>query len=74
MHISLPISKETMLMGSDTAGDWVLQLVKGNNFAVSVSADNKEETDRIFNELSADGQAIMPMSQTFLGSLFWDAY
>jgi len=70
MHISLPISKETMLMGSDTAGEWAPQLTKGNNFAVSVSTDNKEEADRIFGQLSAGGQVTMPMAQTFWGAYF----
>ena len=70
MHISLPISKETMLMGSDTAGEWATQLVNGNNFSVSVSTDSKDEADRIFKGLSAGGQVTMPMAQTFWGSYF----
>src|SRR5262245_1315964 len=53
MHVSLPISKETMLMGSDAGGEWASNIVVGNNFAVSVGANSKEETERIFNGLSA---------------------
>jgi PhnB protein len=70
MHVSLPISKETMLMGSDVGGEWCPELTKGNNFAVSISTDSKAEADRLFNELSAGGKVTMPMEKTFWGSYF----
>ena len=70
MHISLPISTETTLMGSDTGGEWASNYSQGNNFSVSVNTDNKEEADRLFNGLSSGGHATMPMSQTFWGSYF----
>jgi len=70
MHVSLPISKETMLMGSDTGGEWAKGFSQGNNFAISITTDSKEEADRLFNELSAGGKATMPMSKTFWGSYF----
>lgn len=70
MHISLPISKETMFMGSDTGGEWAPRFKQGNNFSISVTTEKKEEADRLFNELSAEGQVIMPMDQTFWGSYF----
>lgn len=70
MHMSLPISKETVLMGSDTGGEWAKQFKKGNNFSISVNADNKKEADRIFNELSKGGKVMMPMGKTFWGSYF----
>src|ERR1700741_2551789 len=43
MHVSLPISKETVLMGSDTGGDWASNYKKGNNFALSITATSKNE-------------------------------
>ena len=70
MHISLPISKETALMGSDTGGEWALSFKQGNNFSISVNADTKEDADRIYNALSSGGQATMPMDNTFWGSYF----
>lgn len=70
MHISLPISQETMLMGSDTGGEWAKNFKKGNNFSISVNTDDKAEADRIFNQLSAGGQIKMPMEKTFWGSYF----
>ncbi len=70
MHISLPISKETMLMGSDTGGEWAANLSVGNNFSVSVSTDSKDKADAIFGKLSAGGQVTMPMADTFWGDYF----
>ena len=70
MHVSLPISTETMLMGSDTGGEWAPTFVQGNNFSVSVNTDSKEEADRLFNGLSAGGLVTMPMNATFWGDYF----
>ena len=70
MHISLPISKETALLGSDTGGEWSQGFKQGNNFAISITADSREEADRIYNALAAGGQTTMPMSNTFWGSYF----
>jgi len=70
MHISLPISKETILMGCDAAGEWSTHLIKGNNFSVSIATDSKEEADRLFNGLSEDGKVTMPMVKTFWSSYF----
>lgn len=70
MHVSLPISKETMLMGSDTAGEWSSQFTAGNNFSISISTDSKEEADRLFAGLSAGGHVTMPMNSTFWGDYF----
>ncbi|MCJ0742636.1 VOC family protein [Pedobacter montanisoli] len=70
MHVSLPISKETVLMGSDTAGEWSGTLTVGNNFAVSINAESKAEADKLFNGLSAGGKITMPMANTFWGAYF----
>ncbi len=70
MHVSLPISSETILMGSDTGGEWAGSYKQGNNFSISVNADTKEEADKIFNGLSAGGQVNMPMNNTFWGDYF----
>lgn len=70
MHVSLPISKETVLMGSDTGGEWAKGFKQGNNFSISITADSKADADRYFNELSAGGNTIMPMDSTFWGDYF----
>lgn len=69
MHISLPISKETVLMRSDTGGEWAPQLVTGNNFSISVNTDSTTEADRIFNALANGGKVTMPMAKQF-----WESY
>jgi PhnB protein len=70
MHVSLPISKETMIMGSDTGGEWSSGFKQGNNFSISVNADTKEEADKIFNALAQGGQVTMPLNNTFWGDYF----
>ena len=70
MHISLPISHETMLMGSDTGGEWASSFAQGNNFSLSINTDSKESADRLFNGLSANGKVTMPMASTFWGDYF----
>lgn len=70
MHISLPISKETLLMGSDTGGEWAASFKQGNNFSISIHADSKESADKFFNGLSKGGQVTMPMANTFWGDYF----
>lgn len=70
MHVALPISAETMLMGSDTMAHSPVKTLVGNNFSLSVNADTIEEADRLFNELSEGGVITMPMSQTFWGAYF----
>jgi PhnB protein len=70
MHISLPISKETALMGSDTGGEWAAHFKQGTNFSISVNASSKEEADKIFNGLSNGGMVTMPLADTFWGDYF----
>lgn len=69
MHVSLPISKETVLMGSDVGGEWTSKFVEGNNFSISITTDSREESDRLFAALSAGGNVKMAMNKTF-----WDDY
>lgn len=70
MHVSLPISKETILMGSDSGGEWGPKLQVGNNFSVSITADSKENADQLFTKLSEGGKITMPIGNTFWGSYF----
>lgn len=70
MHISLPISKETVLMGSDTMEGFGPPIEAGNNFAISVNTDSVEEVDRIFNALAESGKVHMPLDKTFWGAYF----
>ncbi len=70
MHVSLPISSESILMGCDMAGEWASGFNKGNNFSVSINTDSKAEADSLFSGLSSGGQVKMPMNKTFWGAYF----
>lgn len=70
MHISLPISKETILLGSDTGGEWSASFKQGNNFSISVNTDTVEEATRIYNALAAGGTQTMPIAKTFWSPAF----
>ncbi len=69
MHVSLPIGK-SVLMGSDNGEHYAAGFIQGNNFSVSITADSKEEADKIFNALAVAGQVTMPMNDTFWGDYF----
>ena len=70
MHVSLPMSNGSMLMGSDTGGEWAPNTVIGNNISLSLNAQSRDEADKIFNALSAGGKVTMPMNDTFWGDYF----
>jgi PhnB protein len=70
MHVTLPISHETCLMGCDTGGEWAAYFKQGNNFSISINVNSKDEADRLFNTLSADGRVTMPMAKTFWSDYF----
>lgn len=70
MHVTLPVSQETILMGSDSGSGDAAQLVMGNNFSISINAESREEADRLFNGLSSGGKITMPLSDTFWGAYF----
>ena len=69
MHVSLPISKDSILMGSDSttqSGDAII----GTNISISINAESRAEADKLFNGLSASGNVIMAMNDTFWGAYF----
>ena len=70
MHVGLPISKETVLHGSDTPSQFAAGFTKGNNFSLTINTDSKDEADRLFNALSKGGQVSMPIAETFWGAYF----
>lgn len=70
MHISLPLDEGTMLMGSDTGGEWASKQIQGNNISLSISANSKEKADHYYNMLSKGGEKTMPMNEAFWGDYF----
>ena len=70
VHVSLPVSNGTILMGCDSTEAYGQPIVSGNNFSLSVTTDSRDEAERLFNELSTGGQIKMAMNETFWGSYF----
>lgn len=70
MHVCLPISKETMLMGADSSEIFGQATKFGDNISMSISTKSEEEAKKIFNALSAGGKVVMPLGKTFWSPLF----
>ncbi|MFO7523990.1 MAG: VOC family protein, partial [Ignavibacteriaceae bacterium] len=70
MHISLPVGTNHLLMGTDTLESLGQKITYGNNIYISVHPESKEEADRIFNQLSANGKVEMPMADQVWGDYF----
>lgn len=70
MHVSLPISKETNLFGSDANEAFGQTAQAGTNFSVSINAESEAEAKKLFDGLSAGGKITMPLEKTFWGALF----
>ena len=69
MHIALPIGKN-VLMANDVPESMGRVNEMENRSKISVSAENKEEADKIFNGLSAGGTIEMPIADSPWGSYF----
>lgn len=70
MHVSLPISKETTIMGSDSSEAFGHVTKMGDNISLSINTESEEEATRLFNALSAGGKITMPLGKTFWGAYF----
>ena len=69
VHIQLQITGGHYLMGTDAPESMGFKVNFGNNVHISISTDSREETDRLFNALSAGGTVTMPLQD-----MFWGAY
>ena len=69
MHIALPIGKN-VLMANDVPESMGRVNEKENRSKISISAESKEEADKLFNGLSVGGQIEMPISDSPWGSYF----
>lgn len=70
MHIALPIGSGNVLMATDALESMGQKLTVGNNFYISINVESKEEADKLFNGLSADGKVETPLGDTFWGDYF----
>jgi PhnB protein len=69
MHIALPIGN-SVLMANDVPEVLGRTNENENRSKIVVSAESKEEADKIFHGLSVDGQIEMPISDSPWGSYF----
>ena len=69
MHIALPIGKN-ILMANDVPESMGKVNENENRSKISVSAESKEEADKIFGGLSAGGNIEMPIADSPWGSYF----
>ena len=70
MHIALPIGKSNVLMASDVPEILGQVNENENRSKISISAESKEEADKLFNGLSAGGKIEMPIANSPWGSYF----
>jgi len=69
MHIALPIGKN-VLMANDVPESMGRTNENEHRSKISISAESKEEADRLFNGLTVDGQIEFPMGDSPWGSYF----
>ena len=69
MRIALPIGKN-VLMANDVPESMGRVNEKENRSKISISAESKEEADKLFNGLSAGGTIEMPIADSSWGSYF----
>lgn len=66
----LPIGAHTALLASDVMGSWGPSHEPGNNFYINLETESVEETKRLFNDLSDDGEVEMPLEKPEWAELF----
>ena len=69
MHIALPIGKN-FLMANDVPESMGRVNENENRSKICISAESKEEADKLFNGLSEGGQIEMPLTDSPWGSYF----
>jgi PhnB protein len=70
MHIALPIGKSDLLIANDVPLSMGQINESENRSKISISAESKEEADKLFNGLSAGGQIEAPIGDSPWGSYF----
>lgn len=70
MHVELRILNCHTLMGTDAPQSMGFNLVSGNNTHINLQPDTREETSRLFGQLSAGGKVTMELTDMFWGDYF----
>ncbi len=69
-HISLPIARETSLMGSDVSSSGAAAYTVGTNVEIHLEAEDADEARRVFDALSEGGTTQMPLEPSPWSALF----
>lgn len=68
MHVELPILGGHVLMATDMLESMGHDLRIGNNTTINLEPDTREETQRLFDGLSAGSTDLMPLTEMFWGA------
>jgi PhnB protein len=68
LHAELPILAGTVLMGTDMLESMGHELRIGNNTTINLEPDSLEETQRLYDALSAGSTDGVPLQQMFWGA------
>ncbi|MCJ8502205.1 VOC family protein [Desulfatitalea alkaliphila] len=64
-HVSLPMTEQATLMGTDITSNMPEKLIVGNNVQITLEADSVTEAERLFGKLSEGGRVVMPLNEMF---------
>jgi PhnB protein len=70
MHIALPVGNGSVLMGNDVPEILGRTNENENRSKIVITAESKEEADKLFNGLSAGGEIEGPIGDSPWGSYF----
>jgi uncharacterized glyoxalase superfamily protein PhnB/uncharacterized protein YndB with AHSA1/START domain len=70
LHVELPLLNGHVLMGTDAPKEMGFTVTVGNNMHIQLEPESREETERIFNALSVEGNVSMPLQDMFWGAYF----
>ncbi len=70
LHVELPILGGHILMATDAPKEMGMTLTQGNNMHICLEPETKEETKKLFDALSKDGNIVMPLADMFFGAYF----
>lgn len=63
-HVALPLTDDSILMGTDALESFGPKLNAGNNFSIALEVESAEEADKLFDALSDGGEVKMPLAKT----------
>lgn len=68
MHARLGKGQKTLLMASDVPPG--SPFTQGENFSIALECESREEIENLFAAVGQNGQATMPLQDTFWGAYF----